>query len=39
MRWAGHVACMEEKLNAYRILLGNPEGKRHLGRPKSGRII
>jgi hypothetical protein len=34
MRWAGHVACMEEKRNAYRILVGKPEGKRPLGRPR-----
>jgi hypothetical protein len=34
MRWTGHVARMEEKRNAYRILVGNPEGKRALGRPK-----
>jgi hypothetical protein len=33
MRWAGHVARMGENRNAYRILLGNPEGKRLLGRP------
>jgi hypothetical protein len=26
-RWAGHVARMGEKRNAYRILVGNPEGK------------
>jgi hypothetical protein len=32
MRWAGHVACMGEKRNAYRILVGKPEGKRQLGR-------
>jgi hypothetical protein len=32
MRWAEHVARMEEKRNAYRILVGNPEGKRPLGR-------
>jgi hypothetical protein len=32
MRWAGHVARMGEKRNAYRILAGNPEGKRPLGR-------
>jgi hypothetical protein len=30
MRWAGHVARMEEKRNAYRILVGKPEGKRPL---------
>jgi hypothetical protein len=34
MRWAGHVAPMGEKRNVYRILVGNPEGKRPLGRPK-----
>jgi hypothetical protein len=33
MRWAGNVARMGEKLNAYRILVGKPEGKRPLGRP------
>jgi hypothetical protein len=32
MRWIGHVARMGEKRNAYRILVGNPEGKRSLGR-------
>jgi hypothetical protein len=30
----GHVARMGEKRNAYRILVGNPEGKRPLGRPR-----
>jgi hypothetical protein len=34
MRWAGHVARMGEKRNAYRILLGKPEGRRPLGRPR-----
>jgi hypothetical protein len=34
MRWAGHVALMGENMNAYRILVGNPEGKRPLGRPR-----
>jgi hypothetical protein len=28
MRWAGHVAPMEEERNVYRLLVGNPEGKR-----------
>jgi hypothetical protein len=32
MRWEGHVARMGEKRNAYRILVGEPEGKRPLGR-------
>jgi hypothetical protein len=32
MRWAGHVAPMGAKMNAYRILVGKPEGKRPLGR-------
>jgi hypothetical protein len=34
MRWARHVARMGEKRNAYRILVGKPEGKRPLGRPR-----
>jgi hypothetical protein len=29
MRWAGHVARMGEKKNAYRLLVRKPEGKRH----------
>jgi hypothetical protein len=33
MRWVGHVARME-KSNAFRVLLGKPEGKRPLGRPR-----
>jgi hypothetical protein len=32
MRWAGHAARMGEKRNAYRILVGKPEGRRPLGR-------
>jgi hypothetical protein len=34
MRWARHVARMGKKRNAYRILVGKPEGKRPLGRPR-----
>jgi hypothetical protein len=34
MRWAGHVARMEEKRNEYSILVGKPEGKRPLGKPR-----
>jgi hypothetical protein len=34
MRWAGHVARMGAKRNAYRILVGKPEGRRPLGRPR-----
>jgi hypothetical protein len=34
MRWAGHVARIWETRNAYRILVGKPEEKRPLGRPK-----
>jgi hypothetical protein len=33
-RWAGHVARMGEKRNACRLLVGNPDGKRPLGRPR-----
>jgi hypothetical protein len=34
MRWAGHVARRGDKWNAYRILMGKPEGKIPLGRPR-----
>ncbi|KAJ4428674.1 hypothetical protein ANN_25667 [Periplaneta americana] len=34
LRWAGHVARMGEFRNGYRMLVGRPEGKRSLGRPR-----
>jgi len=34
MRWAGHVAHMGEEKGVYRVLLGKPEGRRPLGRPR-----
>ena len=34
MRWAGHVARMGEERGAYRVLVGKPEGKKPLGRPR-----
>jgi len=34
MRWAGHVARMGEERGAYKVLVGKPEGKRSLGRPR-----
>jgi hypothetical protein len=34
MRSAGHVAQIGEKMNACKILVGKPEGKRPLGRPR-----
>ena len=34
MRWAGHVAYMGEGRGVYRVLVGKPEGKRPLGRPR-----
>jgi hypothetical protein len=34
MRWAGHIAGMGEKRTAYRFLVGKPEGKTPLGRPR-----
>jgi hypothetical protein len=34
MRWAGHVARMGERRSAYRIMVGKPEGKRPLRRPR-----
>jgi hypothetical protein len=34
LRWAGRVACMGEGRDVYRVLVGRPEGKRPLGRPR-----
>jgi hypothetical protein len=33
MGWTGHVARMGERRDAYRILVGRPEGRKPLGRP------
>jgi len=35
MRWVGHVARMGERRSVYRVLVGKPERKRPLGRPRS----
>jgi len=34
IRWAGHVVRMGERRGVYRVLVGEPEGKRPLGRPR-----
>jgi len=34
MRWVGYVARMGEERNVYKVLMGKPEGKRPLGRPR-----
>jgi hypothetical protein len=34
MRWAGHVACTGEERGVYRVLVGKPEGRRPLVRPR-----
>ena len=34
MRWAGHVARMGDERGAYKVLVGTPEGRRPLGRPR-----
>jgi hypothetical protein len=34
MRWAGHVARVGEEREVYKVLVGKPEGKRPLGRPR-----
>jgi hypothetical protein len=34
LRWAGHVTRMGEKRNVYKVLVGKPEGRRPLGRPR-----
>jgi hypothetical protein len=38
MKWAGHVARMGEKRNAYKIMVGKPAGKRPLGRPSCRQV-
>ena len=38
MRWAGHVMHMGEERGVYRVLVGKPEGKRPLGRPRRRRV-
>jgi len=34
MRWAGHVARMGKERDVYRFLVGKPEGRRPMGRPR-----
>jgi hypothetical protein len=34
MRWTGHVARMGKERKVYKVLVGKPEGKRPLGRPR-----
>jgi hypothetical protein len=36
LRWAGHVALMWERRSGYKVLVRKPEGRRPLGRPRSG---
>jgi len=38
MRWAGHVARMGEERGVYRVLVGNPKGRRPQGRPRCRRV-
>jgi len=38
MRWAGHVARMGEERGLYMVLVGKPEGRRSLGRPRHGWV-
>ena len=39
MRWAGHVARMGEERGVYRLLVGKPEGRRPLGRPRRRWVV
>jgi hypothetical protein len=34
-KWAGHVSCMGKETKVYKVLVGKPEGKRPLGRPRN----
>ena len=36
LRWAGHIARMEEGRSAFKFFTGKPRGKRPLGRPRRG---
>jgi len=38
MRWAGHVAHMGDERGVYKVLLGKPEVRRLLGRPRRRRV-
>jgi hypothetical protein len=38
MKWAGHIARMGEKRKAHRLLVGKPEAKTPLGRPRRRRM-
>jgi len=38
MRWAWHVVRTGEKREVYRVLMGKPEGRRPLGRPRRRRV-
>jgi len=38
IRWAGYVARMGEERGVYRVLVGKPEGRRPLGRPRRRRV-
>jgi len=39
MRWAGHVARMDEEREVYRVLVGKLEGRRPLGRPRRRWVV
>jgi hypothetical protein len=34
LKWAGHIACIGERRGAYRVLMGKPDRRRSLGRPR-----
>jgi hypothetical protein len=39
MRWAGHVARMGEERGVYRVLVGKPDGRRPMGKPRRRWVI
>jgi hypothetical protein len=39
MIWVGHVALMGEERGVYRVLVGKPEGRRPLGRPRHRCVV
>jgi len=39
MRWTGHVALMGEERGVYRVLIGTPEGRKPMGRPRRRWVV
>jgi hypothetical protein len=38
MKWMGYIACTRDRRGAHRVLVGKPEGKRPLGKPRHIKV-